>query len=125
MSYPELADTARRAAEREARRLKEEKENQRREYLEELGKREDELWDRVNELVSEKQTKAYDEAVQLLRGLDDLWSTRENRKHFLNAVRSLADEFPRLSEFRHRLAVAGWLEPKTRDLRLLNWKREQ
>ena len=118
VSYGELADAASRAAEREARRIKEEKEKRRREYLEELGRREDEIWDRVHELVAEKKTKAYDEAVQLLRALEDLWTTREDQEHFLNAVQLIADEFPRLTGFRGRLEVAGWLEPKKEDIRL-------
>jgi hypothetical protein len=124
VSYGELADAARRAAEQEARRIKEEKERRRREYLEELGKREDEIWDRVHELVSEKKTKAYDEAVLLLRGLEDLWTTREDREHFLNAVQLIADEYPRLTGFRRRLEEAGWLDPKKDDIRL-KYRRER
>ena len=124
VSYGELADAARRAAEREARRIKEEKEKRRREYLEELGRREDEIWDRVHALVSEKKTRAYDDAVLLLRGLEDLWTTREDREHFLSSLQLIADEFPRLIGFRGRLEAAGWLEPKNEDIRL-NYRREQ
>ena len=124
VSYGELADAARRVAEGKAQRIKGEKEELRREYLEELGKREDEIWDRVHELVSEKKSKAYDGAVLLMRGLEDLWTTREDREYFLNAVQMTADEFPRLSGFRRRLEVAGWLEPKKEDIRL-KWQREQ
>lgn len=118
VSFCDLADAARRVAEREERRIKEEKEKRRHDYLEELGRREDEIWDRVHELVSEKKSKAYDEAVLLLRGLEDLWTTREDREHFLSAVRVLADEFPRLTGFRRRLEEAGWLELKKEDIRL-------
>lgn len=122
--YRDLADEARRAAEQEARRIKEEKEKRRRDYLAELGRREDGIWDRVNELVAEKKTKAYDEAALLLRGLEDLWSTREDREHFLNAVKLIADEFPRLTGFRRRLEEAGWLDPKIQPI-WLEGRRER
>jgi len=49
---------------------------------------------------------------------------RENLEHFLNAVRVVADEFPRLTGFRGRLEAAGWLEPKKEDIRL-NYRRER
>ncbi len=110
-------------AEREAQRIKEEEAKRRREYLDELAKREGEIWGRVHSLVSEKKSKAYDGAVLLLRGLDDLWITRDDREHFLNAVQLIADEFPRLSGFHQRLEVAGWLKPKKEDIRL-KWQRE-
>ncbi|MBB5352099.1 hypothetical protein HNR46_002340 [Haloferula luteola] len=124
ISYRELADAARCAAEQEARRIKEEKEKRRRDYLAELERREDEIWDRVNERVAKKETKAYDEAVLLLRALEDLWTTRGDREYFLNAVRLIAEEFPRLTGFRGRLEEAGWLNPKREHL-LLPIKRER
>ena len=58
--YDDLVSAAKREAQLEAQRIKEEKERLRKEYLVELGKREDELLDRVHELVSEKKTKSYE-----------------------------------------------------------------
>jgi len=116
VTYDELADAARRSAEREAQRIREEKEKQRRDYLEKLGKREDEIWDRVHALVSEKNTKAYDESILLLRGLEDLWTEREDREHFLRAAQVVADEFPRLTGFRRRLEEAGMLESRSENI---------
>lgn len=124
VNYVELAEAARREAEQEALRIKEEKEKRRHEYLVELGTREDALWDRVHELVSEKKTKAYEEAVLLLRGLEDLWISREDRDHFLAAVEVVAEEFPRLVGFRGKLEIAGWLQPKKND-RWLEDRRAQ
>ena len=114
--YEDLANAAKHEAQLEApQRAKEEKERRRKEYLAELGQREDELLDRVHELVSEKKTKSYDEAVLLLRGLEDLWVSRDNREHFLKAVECIANEFSRLTGFRGRLEAAGWLEPKKKN----------
>lgn len=110
--YRELADAARLVAEQEARIEKEKKETRRREYLEELGRREDGIWERVHTLVSGKKTRGYEDAVRLLRGLEDLWSTRKDRAHFLRAVKLIVDEFPRLSGFHRRLEEAGMLKPK-------------
>lgn len=116
--YEELADAAKREAQLEAQRAKAEKERRRKEYLAEIGKREDELLDRVHALVSEKKTKSYEEAVLLLRGLEDLWVSRDDRDHFLKAVECIANEFPRLTGFRGRLEEAGWLEPKKENVYL-------
>ena len=113
--YEDLANAAEHEAQLEAQRAKEEKERRRKEYLTELGQREDGLLDRVHELVSEKKTKSYDEAVLLLRGLEDLWVSRNDREHFLKAVESIANEFSRLTGFRERLEAAGWLEPKKKN----------
>lgn len=113
VTYDELVDSARRTTEREAQRIKEEKEKRRRDYLEKLGKREDEIWDRVHALVSEKTTKGYDASVLLLRGLEDMWTEREDRDHFLRAVQVIAEEFPRLTGFRRRLEEAGMLESRS------------
>ncbi|MEM9282449.1 MAG: hypothetical protein AAGA96_11530 [Verrucomicrobiota bacterium] len=124
VSFRELAGKARHAAELEARFLKEEKEKRRRDYLEELETRESEIWDRVHALVSEKKTKAYDESVLLLRGLEDLWTEREDREHFLNAVQLVADEFPRLTGFRWRLEEAGMLEPKSESIHSTYWREQ-
>lgn len=110
--YQELADAAKREAQMKAQKAKEKEERRRKEYLAELGNREDELLDRVHELVSEKKSKSYDEAVLLLRGLEDLWMSRGDRGYFLEAVECIANEFPRLTGFRGRLEDAGWLEPK-------------
>lgn len=112
--YQELKEAARREAQREEQRAKEKKERRRKEYLAELAEREDELLDRVHELVSGKKAKSYDEAVLLLRGLEDLWVSRGDREHFLKAVECIASEFPRLFGFRGRLEIAGWLEPVKR-----------
>ncbi|NWK54708.1 hypothetical protein HW115_03740 [Verrucomicrobiaceae bacterium N1E253] len=109
--YDDLANAAKREARLEAQRMKEEKERRRKEYLLELGNREDELLDRIHELVSEKKTKSYEEAVLLLRGLEDLWVSRDDREYFIQAVKCIANEFPRLTGFRGRLEKAGWLEP--------------
>ena len=113
--YEDLANAAEHEAQLEAQRAKEEKERRRKEYLTELGQREDDLLNRVHELVSEKKSKSYDEAVLLLRGLEDLWVSRNDREHFLKAVKSIANEFSRLTGFRDRLETAGWLEPKRKN----------
>ncbi len=113
--YDDLANAAEHQAQLEAQRAKEEKERRRKEYLTELGQREDDLLNRVHELVSEKKPKSYDEAVLLLRGLEDLWGSRNDREHFLKAVESIANEFSRLTGFRDRLEAAGWLEPKRKN----------
>lgn len=103
----------------ERKRLAEEKERKRREYLAELGRREDESWDRVGELVAEKKVKSYDEAVLLLRGLKDLWTSRDDVETCYQGVRAIVQNFPRLIGFRSRVEQAGLLgevrnEPESR-----------
>lgn len=111
IAYADLATKAGSAVRAEQQRREAEKVEQRRKYLEELGRREDEIWDRVNDLVAGKTTKGYDEAVLLLRGLEDLWTSRDDAEHFLTGVRTVTESFPRLTGFRRRLQEPGWIEP--------------
>lgn len=117
ISFEELADAVEKEAEAKARKTKEEKEKHRLKYLKKLEEHEHEILNRAYELVSEKKTKSYDEAVILLRGLEDLWVTRNDHDHFLITVQGFVKKFPRLTGFQRRLESAGWLTFKKDNLR--------
>lgn len=114
VEFSELVARAERAAELAEQREKEAKAKRRIEYLEEFTRVEDLVWARVRELIAEKKPKSYEAAVLLLRGLEDLWSTRNRRSHFLNAVAQIAVDFPRLVNLKSQLEIAGYIEPNGR-----------
>ncbi len=78
ISYQDLAQAAKAEAQLQEQRAKEEKERRRKAYLEKLGQHEHKLLQRVHELVAEKKTKSYEAALLLLRGLEDLWVSRND-----------------------------------------------
>ncbi len=63
--------------------------------------------------------------MTLLRGLEDLWVSRNDREEFLNQVKLVANDFPRLTGLRRRFEAVGWLEPQnmtvSMGLRMREW----
>jgi hypothetical protein len=97
-------ETARSRRQKEAARKKHEAE------MESLAGREVETWQQVASLVDRKQTKSYDEAVQLLGKLRQLAEFRGSRDDFRQRVNDLCGRYKRLSGFKWRVQQAKLLD---------------
>ncbi|MGE3913763.1 MAG: hypothetical protein AB7K36_30750, partial [Chloroflexota bacterium] len=79
----------------------------RQEYLDRLADREDWLWQRVEELVGQKQARPYDEAVTLLVDLRDLAERRIQLREFRDRLATLRQAHKAKVSFLGRLNRAG------------------
>jgi hypothetical protein len=76
-------------------------------YLNDLAKREDKVWEKVEGLIQTKRPSDYDEALKLLVDLRDL-SKKSNKKMFFeDKVQSIHEKHQRKSTFIRRLKKAG------------------
>jgi hypothetical protein len=75
-----------------------------------LASRELETWQQVASLVDLKQTKSYDDAVQLLAKLAQLADFRGSKDDYRLRVNDLCDRYKRLSGFRWRVQHAKLAE---------------
>ena len=96
------SDRKRKASEREAA-LKLQR-------LEALERDEESLWRRVNELIAGKTVKTYDEAIGILKDLNDLALHKERREEFMRRVQTILGKYPRLSGLQSRIKYAKLLE---------------
>jgi hypothetical protein len=87
-----------RAAAAEARRIAE---------LKALAEREDEAWREVDALIQRSQAKAYDEAVRLLKKLEDLAEYQNRRSAFEEHLGQIRDRYSRRHALMRRLRGAG------------------
>ena len=97
---------AKKAAEERARRDREAAEH-RAKYLDEIAKREPNLWNQVENLISTKQPKSYDNAVRLLIDLRDLASREGKMNEFGPRLSALRAAQARKPSFIERLRKAG------------------
>jgi hypothetical protein len=74
-----------------------------------LAEREAQTWQQVASLVGRKQTKSYDEAVQLLAKLAQLAEFRGSKDDYRRRVNDLCDRYKRLPAFRWRVERAKLL----------------
>lgn len=100
----EAIETARKRRQEQEARRKHEAE------MRALADHEAETWQQVSSLVDLKQTKSYDEAVQLLAKLAQLAEFRRSKGDYLQRVTELCDRYKRLSGFRWRVERAKLLE---------------
>jgi hypothetical protein len=84
-------------------------EEARRRKLETLAKQEPQLWDQVVSLIAQKQIKAYDQAVEILKDLRELAADRDQPARFAARVHEIQQAHPSLSGLRSRLRTAGLL----------------
>ena len=94
-------------AERERARKEREVAASRDRHLDSLAKRGAQAWDELRALVATKQPAKYDEAVQLLRDLQDLGLRNGRADEFAVRVRKLYVEHARKPSFIERLRQAG------------------
>jgi hypothetical protein len=78
--------------------------------LETLAGQEPQLWDRAMSLIAQKQIKAYDEAVEILKDLRDLAADRHQSDRFAARVQEIQEAHRNLSGLRWRLQTAGLLK---------------
>ena len=104
------AERKRRMAEKKAKekaRKAREKAVIREKYLNELAKREDQVWKQVDELIGTKHPSDYDSAVQLLVDLSDLGIKMKKEKPFQEKLQGLREMHNRKPSFVRRLNTAG------------------
>ena len=92
------------------RRQKEESQRKHEAEMKALASREAETWQQVESLVGLKQTKSYDEAVQLLAKLAQLAEFRDSKDDYRRRVNNLCERYKRLSGFQWRIQEAKLLE---------------
>lgn len=100
----EVIETARKRRQEQEARRKHEAE------MKTLADREAETWQQVVSLVNLKQTKSYDEAVQLLAKLAQLAEFRGSRDDYRRRVNDMCERYKRLSGFRWRVERAKLLD---------------
>ena len=93
-----------RAAKAEANRIAE---------LKALARREDEAWREVDALVQQSKAKAYDEAVQLLRKLEELAEYQKREAVFESRMNPIRDLYKRRHALMGRLHQAGLIPTET------------
>jgi hypothetical protein len=119
-STPTLADYApsargirvlmEQAKEVEQQRITEEKrqaEAKRRKRAQKTAAQEEQLWRRVSQLVADKRTKAYEEAVNILKDLRDLAQVESRLDGFRERVKSIREQNPTLRGLHRRMEAAG------------------
>lgn len=99
---------AERAAREKAKRERGQEEN-RRKHLESLNGKEGDLWAKVNQLIMTKQPKRYDEAVSILRDLQDLADKNGTSSAFSLRMENLYREHESKRTFVDRLRKARLL----------------
>ena len=76
-------------------------------YLNDLAKREDKVWGKVDDLIETKRQPDYDEAVKLLVDLRDLSKKINNEMIFEDRMRSIYEKHSRKPSLIRRLKNAG------------------
>ena len=107
----ELAEEQRRLAVRKAAEEKAKRDREaaikRERYLQEISKREPELWKRAEDLAATKQPKNYDQAVNLLLDLRDVAASKNRLEEFRSRLDGLRVAHAKKPSFLNRLGKAG------------------
>ena len=77
-------------------------------HLDNIAGREPELWNEVENLISTKQPKNYDSAVELLVDLSDLAARKGKTEQFRSRIESTYVAHARKPSFIERLRKAGF-----------------
>ena len=93
-----IAEAAKRRAEDEANRAR---------YLDQLGRRQPEIWDQVAAHIQTRQPKDYDRAVSLLTDLHDLAVRRGQTAGFQTELEKIRQVHAAKESFLRRLAKAN------------------
>lgn len=100
----------RRIAEQKAEELARKKRQEaiaREKYLNNLARREDKVWEKIDALIETKRQADYDEAVKLLVDLRDLSKKINNEMIFEDKMRSIYEKHSRKPSLIRRLKDAG------------------
>ena len=68
------------------------------------------LWDKIDELIKEKKTKSYDEAVKILKNLKDLSLHKKSFNNFVKKVEQIKNNYKNLSGLKWRIKEAKLVE---------------
>lgn len=102
----ELVQVAEEWEQEQVRREQEEAERARRQYLESLADREDQVWEEVASLIEETKVKAYDRAIELLKDLRDLAEYQDELELFEEKISAIADTYSRRSALMRKMREA-------------------
>lgn len=101
-----LERDAQRRAEEQAKR-EQEKAARRESYLSSLVGKEEDLWTRIDQLISTKQPNKYDEAIALLKDLREVSDRTGRTKEFVQRVWALRDNHLKKTSMLKRMTQAG------------------
>ncbi|TAJ14429.1 hypothetical protein DMA11_05290 [Marinilabiliaceae bacterium JC017] len=98
---------------KENRRLEEKRKQEEKKLakLTKTGQQEEVLWTRVDRLISEKKTKSYEEAIEILKDLKELSIHRKQGNDFYSRVELIRKKYSRLSGLQWRIKEAGLVRP--------------
>lgn len=82
---------------------------QRRAYFERLEREADRMWKKARELIERKQTKAYEQAMEMLYALKCLASEQDDEANFFKHTEELVAAYPRQRSLPVRMQAAGLL----------------
>jgi len=99
---------------RKARKEQEAKDHQEKQLrkLTELESSQNRLWIKVYQLISEKNTKAYEEAIKILKDLKELSIYKGSLEEYSGRVEEIVNENKRLSGLTGRISDARLIKPK-------------
>ncbi len=103
----QLLKSAEELSEKKIEKEKQRAEQERIRRLEELVKQENELWEKVYFLIGQKQAKTYDEAVETLLQLRELFEYLKKPGQFHSRLVQIHQNYSRLSALISRLNRAG------------------
>ena len=76
-------------------------------YLDELSKKQSAAWKKIDQLITSKQQKSYDEAVTLIKDLKDVAERGEHSSEFLSQLADVRGRHNTKSSFVRRLDNAN------------------
>jgi leucyl aminopeptidase len=104
-----LFEKARQLQEDRKNKTKKQEEAKRLQRLAEIERDQKELWRRVDALIAAKTTKAYDEAIGILKDLRDLALHRQQPEEFAQRINATREKHPRLVGLQWRIKEAKLL----------------
>lgn len=80
--------------------------------MQKLELQEDTLWKTVYQNISEKKPKSYDEAIKVLKNLNELSQYKNNLMEFYPKVEQIRNENKRLTSLQNKLTKSGLIKKK-------------
>jgi len=103
----ELFKQAEKIEKEENRKAREEAERKRIQRLEKLAQEEESTWASVENLLTEKRGKTYDEATKLLAELQDMAKYKQREVKFTNRFKSICERYGKSAALMERFRRAG------------------
>ena len=83
------------------------KETERLERLSKLARNEKALWEKANQLISQKKSNAYEGAVKILTDLKTLAVHQDSLAEYDGKIRNILEQYSRLSSLKNKMRIAG------------------